>query len=89
MLVKEHSFKFHVGGKIHPVIVEELISHGEKWREKFRAKVSISTFESRVFYGSTPEEAAEQVVRYYLSRINVRPIDQRSLYQVQLRRETG
>jgi hypothetical protein len=89
MLVKEHSFKFFAGGKIHSILVEEHISHGTKWHEKCRASVPISNFESRVFYASTPEAVAEQVVKYYLRRTSVRPIDQISLHQIQAREETG
>jgi|HubBroStandDraft_6_1064221.scaffolds.fasta_scaffold15993_6 hypothetical protein len=88
MLIKEHSFKLFVGGKIYPIVVEELISHGEKWRDKCRAIVLISTFESKAFYAPTPEDAAEHVVRYYTRLANVRSIDQASL-QVQLRQDTG
>ncbi len=89
MLVKEHSFKLFVGGKIHSILVEEYISHGTKWPQKCRASVPISKFESRAFYASTPEAAAEQVVQYYLRRTNVHPIDQIALHQIQLREETG
>lgn len=88
MLVKEHRFKLHIGRKNHSILVEEYISQGKKWPQKFRVSVPISAFESKVFYASTPGEAAEQAAKY-LSRTNVHSIDQASLQQIQLWQETG
>jgi hypothetical protein len=86
MLVKEHQFKLHLGNKPRSIVVEEYISYGQQWREKFRATVRLSGLESRVFYASTLEEAAEKAATY-IRRIYARPIDQLSLHQVQLRQK--
>jgi hypothetical protein len=88
MLVREHHFRLHIGGKIHSILVEEYVSHGKQWPQEFRANVPISTFESKAFYASTSEGAAEKAARY-LIRSNVHSIDRASLQQIQLRQETG
>jgi len=88
MLVREHHFKFHIGNKAHSILVEEYISHGTIWREKFKATVQISRLKSKDFYASTLEVAAEQAAAY-LRRAYVQPIDRASLRQIQLRLDTG
>jgi hypothetical protein len=88
MLVKEHRFKFHIGNNSHTILVEEYISHGAMWREKFKATVQISRLKSKEFYASTLEGAAGQAATYLL-RIDVHPIDRTSLRQIQLRQDTG
>jgi hypothetical protein len=88
MLVKEHQFKFYIGKNPRSILVEECVSEGRKWPQKFRANVPTSQFESRTFYASTAEGAAEQAAKY-IHRSIVRNVVQISLHQIQLQKETG
>jgi hypothetical protein len=65
MLIKEHHFNLHIYNHVISFVVEEQMWSGDgRWPDKFRVMLKLHTAPEKTFYGPTPEELVEEVIRY-------------------------